>query len=102
MSPINNFHHEKKFAHSNRPFLNLEVTISERKVVGKESITTPVGTFRCYKITSKSNSKKHMGINMSFEFGNTEWIAEKAGMVKSESTDKKGNPGGSTVLSSRK
>lgn len=82
--------------------MTMEVTISERKVVAKESITTPAGTFQCYKITSKSNSKMHMGINMSFDFGNTEWIAEKVGMVKSESTDKKGNPGGSTVLISRK
>jgi len=82
--------------------MTMEVNITDRKVVARESITTPAGTFECYKITSKSISKTHIGINMSFEFGNTDWIAEKVGMVKSESTDKKGKPSGYTILTNRK
>lgn len=82
--------------------MTMEVMITDRKVVAKESITTPAGTFDCFKITSKSTSKTHMGIAMSFEFGNTEWIAEKVGLVKSESTDKKGKTNGYTILTSRK
>ena len=82
--------------------MNMSVQITDRKVVAKETITTPAGTFECYKITSKSNTQTKMGINMSFEFSSTEWIAEKAGMVKSESFDKNGKSNGYTVLVSRK
>lgn len=82
--------------------MTMAVQITDRKVVGKETITTPAGTFDCYKITSKSNTQTKMGINMSFEFSSTEWIAEKVGMVKSESFDKNGKSNGYTVLVSRK
>jgi len=82
--------------------MNMSVQITDRKVVGKETITTPAGTYECYKITSKSNTQTKMGINMSFEFSSTEWIAEKVGMVKSESFDKNGKSNGYTVLVNRK
>lgn len=82
--------------------IKMEVTITDRKVEAKETITTPAGKFECFKISSKSNSKTQMGMNMSFEFSNTEWIAEKVGMVKSETFDKNGKSGGYTILTSRK
>ncbi|MBL7842823.1 MAG: hypothetical protein KF846_08070 [Cyclobacteriaceae bacterium] len=82
--------------------MTMSVQITDRKVVGKETITTPAGTFECYKITSKSTTQSKMGINMTFEFSSTEWIAEKVGMVKSESFDKNGKSNGYTVLISRK
>jgi hypothetical protein len=82
--------------------MKMSVTITDRKVVAKESITTPAGTFDCFKITSKSNIKNQMGVSMSFEFTTHEWIAEKAGMVKTESFDKNGKSSGYTVLTSRK
>jgi hypothetical protein len=43
-----------------------------------------------------------MGINMSMNFSGTEWIAEKVGMVKSESYDKNGKLAGYTLLVNRK
>ncbi|HRJ28762.1 MAG TPA: hypothetical protein PLV21_08835 [Cyclobacteriaceae bacterium] len=82
--------------------MNMSVQITDRKVVGKETITTPAGTFDCYKITSKSTTQSKMGVSMSFEFATTEWIAEKVGMVKSESFDKNGKSAGYTLLVSRK
>lgn len=82
--------------------MTISVMITDRKVEGKESITTPAGTFDCYKISSKSTTKTQMGIKMTFEFSSTEWIAEKVGMVKSESLDKNGKSNGYTLLTSRK
>lgn len=82
--------------------MKISVTITNRKVEAKETITTPAGTFECYKISSQSSSKTQMGVNMSFEFATSEWIAEKAGVVKSESFDKNGKSNGYVLLVSRK
>ncbi|MBX2960924.1 MAG: hypothetical protein KF687_00345 [Cyclobacteriaceae bacterium] len=82
--------------------MKITVNITDRKVEAKESITTPAGTFECYKISSKSNTQMQMGINMSLNFSGTEWIAEKVGMVKSESFDKNGKLAGYTLLVNRK
>lgn len=82
--------------------MKLSVEITNRKVEGKETITTPAGTFECYKITSKSVSKTQMGMNMTFEFSSTEWITEKVGLVKNESFDKNGKSSGYTILVERK
>jgi len=71
---------------SNSPILmNMSVKITDRKVVGKESITTPAGTFECYKITSKSTVNTKMGIGMTFNYTTVEWLAPKVAVVKSES-----------------
>ncbi len=64
------------------------VTIKERKVVSKESITTSAGTFECYKIEQISAMK--MGF-MDREFKSVSYFAEGVGVVRSESYDKKGN-----------
>ncbi len=82
--------------------MKITVNITDRKVEAKESITTPAGTFECYKISSKSNTQMKMGINMNMNFSGTEWIAENVGMVKSESFDKNGKSTGYTVLTSKK
>ncbi|MCB0493771.1 MAG: hypothetical protein KDC93_15305 [Cyclobacteriaceae bacterium] len=71
---------------SNSPIpMNMSVNITDRKVVAKESITTPAGTFECYKITSKSTVNTKMGIGMTFNFSTVEWLAPKVAVVKSES-----------------
>lgn len=64
--------------------IKITVNIVERKVVGVESINTAAGSFDAVKITSKSVVKNQMGINMTFEFGQVEWISKEVGMVKSE------------------
>ncbi|MEQ9166431.1 MAG: hypothetical protein RLO12_09235, partial [Fulvivirga sp.] len=71
---------------SNSPIpMNMTVNITDRKVVAKESITTPAGTFECYKITSNSTVNTKMGIGMTFNFTTVEWLAPKVAVVKSES-----------------
>lgn len=81
--------------------MKMTVNITDRKVEGKESITTPAGTFDCFKISSKATFKNQMGINMTFEFSNMEWLAPKVGMVKTESYNKNGKLNGTTLLTKR-
>ncbi len=65
---------------------NLKMDIVDRKVVGKEKITTPLGAFDCYKITYKMKMKTIVSI----ELGVTQWIAEGIGTVKAENFNKNG------------
>lgn len=82
--------------------MTMNVTISERTVEAKETITTPAGTFECYKIKSKMHIKNHMGISMNFDFSAIEWLAPNGGMIKSESYNKNGKLVGSTLLIEKK
>jgi hypothetical protein len=81
--------------------MKMTVNIHDRKVEGKESITTPAGTFECFKISSKATFKNQMGINMTFEFSSIDWLAPKVGLVKTESYNKNGKLNGSTLLTKR-
>ena len=66
--------------------MNMTTTITDRKVIGKESVTTPAGTFDCYVITATTTMK--MGANMTRS--SKQWISEGVGVVKMEDYDKKG------------
>lgn len=73
-----------------------EIKVFNRKVLAKEDVTTPAGTFECYKLSSDLNSKiafiKTSGSAM-------EWYSPEKGIVKSESYNKKGELTGYTVRS---
>lgn len=87
---------------SGGPFpMKMTVTIKDRKVEAKENVTTPAGTFDCYKISSKMTMQNQMGVTMTTEFSSIEWIAPRVGVVKSESYNKNGKLNGYTVLSKR-
>jgi len=66
---------------------SIEISITERNVEAKESITTAGGTWDCYKITSKNKLVNKTGV-----VGNpinstvTEWYAPGFGVVKTESS----------------
>ncbi|HMP94755.1 MAG TPA: hypothetical protein PKD90_17875, partial [Phnomibacter sp.] len=63
-----------------------EVNITNRKVAGQEKITTPAGSWDCYKITSNLNLRmKIAGIGIPFNTEQTEWFAPGFGIVRSES-----------------
>jgi len=79
--------------------MNMAVTITNRKVEAVESLTTPAGTFDCYKI-SYDIATKMMGINVKMK--GVEWYAKGVGMVKSESYNKDAKLQGSTLLTSLK
>ncbi len=74
--------------------IKMTIEITDRKVEGKETVTTPAGTFECYKIAQVANTK--MLISKSFR--SVTWYADQVGMVKSENYDKKGKVESSSVL----
>ncbi len=60
--------------------MNMELKITNRKVIGKENVTTPAGTFDCFIITSDMTTK--MGVSQTSN--SKQWISEGVGMVKQE------------------
>ena len=64
---------------------SVDMQVINRKVQGKESITTTAGTWECYKITNTTKMKiKTLGIGMPVNTDVTEWFAPGFGIVKSE------------------
>ncbi|MAP54517.1 hypothetical protein [Altibacter sp.] len=76
--------------------MNMNVAMKDRNVVGKESVTTPAGTFECFVITYTSEVK--MGMNQTGTA--KQWIAEGVGMVKQEDYNNKGKVMSSSLLTS--
>jgi hypothetical protein len=85
------------FSSSGMTVMNMAVSITNRKVEAVENITTPAGTFECYKI-SYDIATKMMGIGVKMK--GIEWYAKGVGMVKSESYSKDAKLQGSMILSS--
>ncbi|MEP3836473.1 MAG: hypothetical protein ABJM36_02445 [Algibacter sp.] len=76
--------------------MNMSVTLINRKVNNKESITTPAGTFNCFVLSYKNEMK--MGMKMTFTI--KEWIAEGVGVVRTETYNKNGKLMGYSELTS--
>jgi hypothetical protein len=74
--------------------IKMNFDILNRKVEGKETITTSAGIFNCFIISYDHESK--MGIKISGSA--KQWLAEGIGMVKQETYNKKGKLIGSTLL----
>lgn len=62
-------------------------TKGSSKVVAKEEITTPAGTFDCYKVESETSSKVML---QTTKVNTTSWYAKNVGAVRTETYDKKG------------
>jgi hypothetical protein len=78
--------------------LTMTINITNRKVEAIEDVTTPAGTFECYKLTYDINTKMMIKI----EGHAVEWLSEDVGMVRSESYSKKGKLQGYSVLTGLK
>lgn len=65
--------------------MNRTYHVKDRKVETQESLTTPAGTFNCYKVTFTTTDEKGRGATKS-----AMWYAEDAGMVKSENYNDSG------------
>jgi hypothetical protein len=74
--------------------MNMEVLISDRKVEIRESITTPAGTFDCYKISYNITTRSMFKTTVKAE----EWMAKDVGTVKTVSYDKNGKMEGYSEL----
>ncbi|HEU5164469.1 MAG TPA: hypothetical protein VFU29_02955 [Chitinophagaceae bacterium] len=65
---------------------SIEIGITERKVEGKETITTSAGTWECYRISAKNRIvSKIEGIGIPIKMDVIEWFAPGVGIVKTES-----------------
>ncbi len=76
--------------------MSVSINLIDRKVVAEENITVPAGSFKASKITytieaNMGFTKTHLNV--------TEWMSKKAGVVRSETYDKKGKLQDYTVLS---
>lgn len=74
--------------------MNMNVEMTDRKVVDRESITTPAGTYDCFVLTYTTKVK----MGMARSFSGKQWIAAGVGMVKQEDYNKKGKVTSSSVL----
>ena len=57
------------------------IDITHRKIEGKETITTPAGSFECIKISSTIKIKNIIG----YEMQSIEWISKGNGVIRTES-----------------
>ena len=74
--------------------MKMNVKITDRKVEAIEDVTTPAGTFSCYKMTYKTE----MQAFGKYTTSSIEWFALDIGSVRSETYDKKGNLESYSVL----
>lgn len=76
---------------------SIDMEVLERKVEAKEKITTPAGSWDCFRISYKSKMKiKTMGISMPMNIEGSEWFAAGFGVVKTQSKD-----GGTEIVAIR-
>ena len=88
-----------KMADTNVGMSTMDFAIKNRTVAGQEEMTTPAGTFSCYKITYDMDMNvKVMGMGRTTNLTGTEWIAEGVGMVRNEQYDKNGKLNSYSVL----
>jgi hypothetical protein len=67
--------------------MNMTTNIINRKVESHESIDTPAGNFKCYKLSEEVQSKTGF-VNVLLK--NVMWISKDIGTIRSETYNKKG------------
>ena len=74
--------------------MTFKIDITERKVIGEETLNTPAGSFNCFKISQKIVMKTVLKMEMN----SIEWYSKEVGMVKSETYNKKNKLKSYTLL----
>lgn len=77
------------------PVMNMVVNVYNRKVEGVEDVTTPAGTFSCYKVSYDLETIMLFQIKSR----GVEWYAKDIGLVKSETFNRSGKLTSRTILS---
>ena len=67
-----------------------EIFVYDRFVVAKDSITTPAGTFECFKVDYKMETKVRGIKDVIVQSSGSEWYALGVGIVRSEYYDREG------------
>lgn len=70
-----------KMAMGGVTMMNRKFDVTDRKVEAQEDVTTPAGTFSCYKMTFNTSSQGGMGGGKTKSIM---WYAKDVGLVKSE------------------
>ncbi len=78
------------------PMSDMTIKVTDRKVEAKETVTTPAGTFECFKITESSEIKTIF----SAKAKSVIWFNEEYGNIKSETYSDKGKYAGRSELTS--
>ncbi|SEW56061.1 TapB family protein [Chitinophaga arvensicola] len=82
--------------------MGITYTIANRKVVANEKVTTPAGSWDCFKISYDLNFEmKMMGRGIPMKFNAVEWFAPDFGPVKTSSS-KDGKEMGGTMIAAVK
>lgn len=83
--------------------MQMALSVRDRKVAGKEKVTSPAGSWDCYKITARMEIQmKIMGMGVPISLETTEWFAPGFGQVKTASHDKNGKLMGGTLITALK
>jgi hypothetical protein len=77
--------------------MTITVDLTNRQIVGKETVNTPAGSFECTRYSYNALSK--IGF-VKVQFSAVEWYNKEYGTIKSESYDKKGKLSAYTLLES--
>ncbi len=77
------------------PMPSMTIRVFDRQVVGLEEVTTPAGTYSCYKIDYQTEIECVFTSRLKA----SEWVTKNVGMVKSETYNKKGKLIGKMLLS---
>ena len=76
-----------------------QMSITDRKVEGMDRITTPAGTWNCYRISYTARLRTSLlGIGIPLVFRYREWFAPGFGLVKRQAYRKKNKLSGSLIL----
>jgi hypothetical protein len=83
--------------------MGISVKIFNRQVEAIEDITTPAGSFTCYKISyDMESSTKVMGMNNKVTMKGIDYMSEGVGVIKTESYNKKGDLSSYSLLTGYK
>ena len=78
----------------------MQIRITDREVLSKETVTVPAGTFEAFKISYVTHFEtRAMGIPIRSRSKNIEYHAENVGLVRSETYNERDRLQGSQVLS---
>jgi hypothetical protein len=77
--------------------MTLTVNVTNRRIEGHETLTTPAGSFECTRYAFDSSTKAGF---VRVDLSGIEWYNKDYGTLRSESYDNKGNLTGYSVLES--
>lgn len=79
--------------------MDMNVSVTDRKVEAYETITVPAGEFKCYKISSTTTVRTRI---LNIQTTDVQWYTPGIGVIKTQYYDKKGRENGHSELTAFK